>query len=71
MSEPTAPTKYSRITGRDRVKLIAAIKREYKSGKSITATAEAVGRSYGFVQRALADAGVKTRSRGGSKPKAK
>ena len=64
-------TRYKRPTAKERKALLAEIKRTYKAGASITATAAHVGKSYGYVQRALADAGVKTRSRGGSKPKAK
>jgi predicted transcriptional regulator len=55
----------SRITGADRDKLGADLKRKYEKGASIRALAEATGRSYGFVHRLLSETGVQLRGRGG------
>ncbi|MFF0770995.1 helix-turn-helix domain-containing protein [Nonomuraea wenchangensis] len=48
--------------------LQADIVRKYRDeGLSIRTTAEAVGKSYGFVHRVLTDAGVTLRPRGGAR----
>ena len=58
--------KGARITGPDRVKVTADIKKAYNKGKSVRAIADDHGRSYGFVHRILGEADVKMRSRGGA-----
>jgi hypothetical protein len=58
--------KGARITGGDRNKLAADLKRKYTSGKSIRDLAGETGRSYGFVHRMLSEAGVSLRGRGGA-----
>ena len=55
-----------RITGGDRNKLAADLKRRYTSGASIRDLASETGRSYGFVHRMLSEAGVALRGRGGA-----
>ena len=58
--------KGARITGGDRTKLAADLKRKYTSGLSIRQLASETGRSYGFVHRMLAESGVALRGRGGA-----
>lgn len=58
--------KGARITGGDRTKLAADLKRKYTSGLSIRQLAAETGRSYGFVHRMLAESGVALRGRGGA-----
>ena len=58
--------KGARITGGDRNKLAADLKRRYTGGKSIRDLASETGRSYGFVHRMLSEAGVVLRGRGGA-----
>jgi hypothetical protein len=58
--------KGARITGGDRTKLAADLKRKYSSGSSIRELAAETGRSYGFVHRILAESGVTLRGRGGA-----
>ena len=58
--------KGARITGGDRSKLAADLKRKYATGESIRALAAETGRSYGFVHRILAESGVTLRGRGGA-----
>jgi hypothetical protein len=58
--------KGARITGGDRNKLAADLKRKYTSGLSIRQLAAETGRSYGFVHRMLAESGVALRGRGGA-----
>lgn len=58
--------KGSRVTGAQREKLAADLKRRYESGSSIRALAESTGRSYGFVHRMLTESGVQLRGRGGA-----
>jgi UDP-sulfoquinovose synthase len=58
--------KGTRVTGIDRTKLAADLKKQYESGASIRALATATGRSYGFVFRILTENGVYLRSRGGA-----
>ena len=43
--------KGTRVTGADRAKLAADLKKRYDSGESIRALAATTGRSYGFVLR--------------------
>lgn len=58
--------KGSRVTGGDREKLAAELKRKYESGQSIRLLAEDSGRSYGFVHRILSESGATLRGRGGA-----
>lgn len=58
--------KGARITGGDRSKLAADLKKKYSGGKSIRDLASETGRSYGFVHRILAESGVALRGRGGA-----
>jgi predicted transcriptional regulator len=58
--------KGSRITGGDRDKLAADLKKRYEGGQSIRLLAEDSGRSYGFVHRILSESGVTLRGRGGA-----
>ncbi|MGN6607332.1 MAG: helix-turn-helix domain-containing protein [Jatrophihabitans sp.] len=62
----TALKKGARITGADRTKLSAELKKAYDKGKSIRELADAHGRSYGFVHRVLSESGVTLRGRGGA-----
>lgn len=63
--------KGARITGTQRTKLAADLKKAYQKGESIRSLAEAHGRSYGFVHRVLSESDVKLRGRGGATTKAK
>jgi hypothetical protein len=58
--------KGSRVTGADRTKLAADLKKRYNSGESIRSLAASTGRSYGFVHRILTENGVTLRGRGGA-----
>ena len=58
--------KGTRVTGADRAKLAADLKKRYDSGESIRAHAATTGRSYGFVHRILTENGVSLRGRGGA-----
>ncbi len=58
--------KGARITGGDRTKLAADLKRKYATGTSIRELAAETGRSYGFVHRMLSESGVPLRGRGGA-----
>lgn len=58
--------KGSRVTGTDRDKLAADLRKKYDSGSSIRALADATGRSYGFVHRILSESGATLRGRGGA-----
>ncbi len=58
--------KGSRVTGVDRDKLAADLRKKYDSGSSIRALADATGRSYGFVHRILSESGATLRGRGGA-----
>jgi len=65
--EPVADlTKGRRVTGAEREKLAADLKKKYDSGTSIRALAESTGRSYGFVHRILSESGTTLRGRGGA-----
>ena len=50
--------KGSRVTGGERDRLAADLRRKYDSGASIRALAESTGRSYGFVHRILTESGA-------------
>jgi hypothetical protein len=58
--------KGSRVTGGDRDKLAADLKKRYERGESIRLLAESTGRSYGFVHRMLTESGATLRGRGGA-----
>jgi hypothetical protein len=58
--------KGSRVTGGERDRLAADLKRKYESGQSIRLQAETSGRSYGFVHRILSESGASLRGRGGA-----
>lgn len=58
--------KGARVTGGQRDRLAAELKRKYDNGRSIRSLAEETGRSYGFVHRILSDSGVLLRGRGGA-----
>lgn len=58
--------KGARITGADRTKLAAELRKSYDKGKSIRELADSHGRSYGFVHRVLSESGVALRGRGGA-----
>lgn len=58
--------KGRRVTGAERDKLSADLKKKYSSGASIRQLAESTGRSYGFVHRVLSESGVTLRGRGGA-----
>lgn len=58
--------KGTRVTGSERSKLAAELKRRYDSGESIRSLAAATGRSYGFIHRILTESGVSLRGRGGA-----
>jgi predicted transcriptional regulator len=62
----TALKKGARITGADRTKLSAELKKAYDKGKSIRELADLHGRSYGFVHRVLSESGATLRGRGGA-----
>lgn len=55
-----------RITGAERTKLAADLKKAYDKGTSIRELADKHGRSYGFVHRVLSESGVTLRGRGGA-----
>lgn len=58
--------KGSRVTGSERDKLAAELRKKYDQGQSIRALAESTGRSYGFVHRILTETGTSLRGRGGA-----
>lgn len=58
--------KGSRVTGAERDRLAADLRRRYDQGASIRALAESTGRSYGFVHRILSESGATLRGRGGA-----
>lgn len=58
--------KGTRVTGSERSKLAAELKKRYDSGESIRSLAAATGRSYGFIHRILTESGVSLRGRGGA-----
>lgn len=58
--------KGSRVTGAERDKLAADLRKKYDGGQSIRTLAAASGRSYGFVHRMLSESGATLRGRGGA-----
>jgi len=67
----TEPVKGKRITGANRDKYAADLRKKYEGGQSIRALAATTGRSYGFVHRMLGESGAALRGRGGATRKAK
>lgn len=59
--------KGARISGASREQCAAQLAAGYLAGASIRALAASSGRSYGFVQALLGEAGVELRSRGGAR----
>lgn len=55
------------VRGEERRELTRYVTAEYEKGQSIRDIASTIGRSYGFVHRLLADAGVDFRTRGGAR----
>ena len=64
MSQPEL-ARGARITGEQRTQLSEQVAQRYGSGESIRAIAADLGRSYGWVQTLLKEAGVQLRRRGG------
>jgi transposase-like protein len=58
--------KGTRVTGGERDRLAADLKRKYDGGASIRTLAQTTGRSYGFVHRMLSESGTSLRGRGGA-----
>lgn len=58
--------KGTRVTGSERDRLAADLRKKYDGGQSIRRLAEASGRSYGFVHRILSESGTSLRGRGGA-----
>lgn len=63
--------KGQRVTGADRAKLSAQVRKQYLAGASIRQLAAETGRSYGFIHRLLVDNDVPLRGRGGATKRAK
>lgn len=63
--------KGQRIVGAEREALTNDLTTRYRDGASIRTLATSIGRSYGFVHRALTEAGVGLRARGGARPRPK
>lgn len=61
------PSKGQRVGGAELEQLSEDLVARYAAGDSIRTIADAVGRSYGFVQLTLKNAGVTFRSRGGAR----
>ncbi|MCU0279399.1 MAG: helix-turn-helix domain-containing protein [Candidatus Nanopelagicales bacterium] len=57
--------KGRRITGAEREKMTASLKKQYDKGASIRELAAETGRSYGFVHRLLVESETQLRGRGG------
>lgn len=55
------------VRGDERRELTERVTAAYEQGSSIRAIADSIGRSYGFVHRLLAEAGVDFRTRGGTR----
>lgn len=55
------------VRGDERRELTEHVTVEYEKGQSIRDIASTIGRSYGFVHRLLAEAGVDFRTRGGAR----
>jgi DNA invertase Pin-like site-specific DNA recombinase len=59
--------KGQRIVGAQRQQVVKDLAAGYAEGTSIRGLASSTGRSYGFVHRALTEAGVALRPRGGAR----
>ncbi|GAA1664286.1 hypothetical protein GCM10009830_07310 [Glycomyces endophyticus] len=55
------------VRGDERRELTEHVTAAYDQGRSIRDIASSIGRSYGFVHRLLAEAGVDFRTRGGAR----
>lgn len=55
------------VRGEERRQLTERVTAAYDQGRSIRDIATSIGRSYGFVHRLLAEAGVDFRTRGGAR----
>ncbi|HKS45605.1 MAG TPA: helix-turn-helix domain-containing protein [Amycolatopsis sp.] len=55
----------ARIIGSTRKLLGADLRKRYEKGTSVRALANSIGRSYGFTNRLLKEAGTTMRKRGG------
>lgn len=62
---PSRPGRGARVVGEQRSQLGADLARRYEDGESIRALAIDLGRSYGWVQTVLKEAGAVLRTRGG------
>ncbi len=62
------PARQPRLTGDQRRAVAQVLAERYREGASIRSLAVETGRSYGLVQRLLAEAGVEFRPRGGADP---
>lgn len=58
--------KGSRVTGAERDRLAADLRKKYDAGQSIRRLASSSNRSYGFVHRILSESGTTLRGRGGA-----
>lgn len=58
--------KGRRVSGGERERLSADLKKRYAAGASIRELAASTGRSYGFVHRILSESGADLRGRGGA-----
>lgn len=61
--------KGRRITGEDRAALIAHMRVRYEAGATVRVLHAETGRSFGAIQRLLAESGTQMRPRGGSRKK--
>lgn len=59
--------KNTRVTGETRAALGKALREKYEAGATIRQLNQQTGRSFGSIQRLLADAGATMRPRGGSR----
>lgn len=66
-SDPSRPDRNRQVRGDERRDLTEYVTAEYDRGRSIRDIAASIGRSYGFVHRLLAEAGVDFRTRGGAR----
>lgn len=69
-SNITPIEKGARIVGDDRDKLKAALKAKYEAGATVRQLHQETGRSFGAIQRLLAESGVTMRPRGGARKSA-
>lgn len=66
--DPATRTDPNRqVRGDERRELTEHVTAAYEKGQSIRGIASTIGRSYGFVHRLLAEAGVDFRTRGGAR----